>query len=131
MTNEEIERNIHFIIEHQAHFAANVQFLTEQQAKFAASIQKIEEVQARFSSGLQEVKDVIFTVVGVVGKLAEAQKQTHERLDRLGQETDKRIRELAEAQKRTDGRLNAFLGVLERRFSGDGRLRGKRRKRLG
>ncbi len=58
MTNEEIERNIHFIIEHQAHFAANVQFLTEQ-------------------------------------------------------------------------RLNAFIGVLDRRFSDDGRMRGKRKKRLG
>jgi hypothetical protein len=69
MTNEEIERNIGFVI--------------EQQAQFAVNLQKIEAVQAKFGSEMQEMKDVVFTIVGVVGKLAEAQKATDERLEKL------------------------------------------------
>lgn len=122
MTNEEIERNIGFIIEQQAQFVVNLQ-------KLEGNVEKIEKVQAKFSLEMQEVKDVLFTVVSMIGKLADAQRETDERLGRLGQETDERLGRLAEAQKRTDERLSGFIGALEKRFSGNGRVRDKRRKR--
>jgi len=78
VTNEEIEGNIHFIIEHHAHFAANIQFLTERRAKFVANIQKTEEVQARFGEELQEVKDDIFTVADVLIRKAVQRRGSHQ-----------------------------------------------------
>ena len=113
MTNDEIERNIGFIIERQAQFAAN--------------FQKIEEVQARFGSGLREVKDVLLTVVSVVGRLAEAQNQWAE----AQIQTNRQLGILAEAQKETHTRLNTFIIVLERHLGGNGRTRRGRGKRSG
>jgi len=99
MTNEEMEKSIHFII--------------GQQAQFAADLQRLTEVQAGFQTQLGKLSDATLTVVGVVGQIAEAQAKA-----------DAKIAALAEAQARTekqlsetDERLNALINTVERYIS--------------
>ena len=106
MTNGEMEKKIEFII--------------EQQAQFTADIQILREVQAIQAADSRLLKDAVMTVVGLVGKLAEAQERTEAKLDA-------RFTELAEAQTRTDAKvaevaesLNIFINVVERHISGNG-----------
>lgn len=86
MTNEEMERAMQFIV--------------GQQAQFAADIQQMKEVQNTFQRQLTTLTEATLTVVGVVGKLGEAQERTEER-------------------------LNAFITYVERYISGGN---GKKKK---
>ncbi len=110
MTNEEIQRNIEFII--------------GQHAQFAVNFQKIEEAQAKFGSELQEVKDVLFTVVGMVGKLAEAQTSAESRISNL----ETKMTAMTERVDTLAERVDAFIVVVERYIGGNGRAKGKRKR---
>ena len=99
MTNGDLDKKIEFII--------------EQQAQFTADIQALREVQA-----IQT--DAVMTIVGLVGKLAEAQERTEAKLEA-------RFTELAAAQTHTNEkvaevaeRLNIFIDVVERHISRNG-----------
>ena len=96
MTNEEMQRKMEFIVEHQAQFAVN--------------IQKLEEMHSRAAERTGELEGAIVTIVNLVGKLAEGQ----ERLAEGEARADARLAELADSQKRTDERLNAFIVLVER-----------------
>ncbi|HYN24090.1 MAG TPA: hypothetical protein VES69_03495 [Pyrinomonadaceae bacterium] len=100
MTEEEISKKIEFII--------------EQQAQFASDIQALREVQAADSALMKEsyhtLTGAVTTIVGLVGKLAQAQERT-----------DAKVAELTEAQARTDERLNVFIDVVERYISRNGK----------
>lgn len=99
MTNEEIGQRIEFIIEQQAQFTSDIQVLREIQAAET----KLLKEQSR------SLSDAVVTLVGLVGKIAEAQERT-----------EARVSELAEAQARTDGRLNIFINVVEKYISRNG-----------
>jgi uncharacterized protein (DUF885 family) len=106
MTNEEIGQRIEFIIEQQAQFASDIQVLRELQA---ADTKMLKEQYQNLSAA-------VVTVVGLVGKIAEAQERT-----------DKRVAELAEGLARTDAqvselaeRLNIFINVVEKYISRNG-----------
>ncbi len=73
MTYEEMEKTMQFILEQQAQFATDIQQIRELQAGF-------HEVQAKFQTQLGTLTDATLTLVGVVGKVAEAQERTEERL---------------------------------------------------
>ncbi|HEV7798821.1 MAG TPA: hypothetical protein VGO73_11725 [Pyrinomonadaceae bacterium] len=95
MSNEELNKKMEFIVEHQA--------------KFAAEIEIMREVQAEGETRLLELSRAVITVVGLVGQLTEAQTRT-----------DENIKILTEAQARTDERLNLFINVVERHLSENG-----------
>ena len=106
MTNEEIGQRIEFIIEQQAQFTSDIQILREIQA----ADNKLLKEQYR------NLSDAVVSVVGMVGRLAEAQERT-----------DRRIAELAEGLTRTDAnvaelteRLNLFINVVEKYISRNG-----------
>ena len=100
MTNEEIGQRIEFIIEQQAQFASDIQLLRELQA---ADTKLLKEQYRNLS-------DAVVAVVGMVGRLAEAQART-----------DQKVSELTDAQAGTDQRLNIFLNVVEKYISRNGK----------
>jgi len=106
MTNEEIGQRIEFIIEQQAQFASDIQILRELQATDT----KLLKEQYR------NLSDAVVAVVGMVGRLAEAQARTDQRVSELAE----KVSELAEAQARTDERLNIFINVVEKYISRNG-----------
>ena len=106
MTNEEIGQRIEFIIEQQAQFASDIQVLREIQA---ADTKLLKEQYQNLSAA-------VVTVVGLVGKIAEAQERTDKRVDELAEglaRTDAHVAELAD-------RLNIFINVVEKYISRNG-----------
>jgi hypothetical protein len=103
MSNGQLERRMEFIV--------------EQQAKNTIDIQKLQVAQSALTKKHNHLTEALTTVVGMVGKLAEAQEKTEENLT-----------ELANKQAETDGRLNILVDVVERYFSGNGKQRNRSRK---
>jgi len=104
MTNEQFERRMEFIV--------------EQQAKNTVDIQKLQEAQTELTKKHNHLTEALTVVVGMVGRLAEAQERTEEKLT-----------ELTNKQAETDDRLNVLVGVVERYFSGNGQ-RPKRKSQV-
>jgi len=92
MSNEEMNKKMEFIVEHQAKFAADIHILREVQAADAR----------RLSDGL-------IGVIDIVGQLAQSQMKT--------QET---VNSLTEDFSRLTERLNIFINIVERFISGNG-----------
>ena len=86
MTPDEIERTMQFVL--------------QQQAQFATDIQQIDERH-------RQLQDAVIALTGIVGRVAEAQAQSHQ--------------ELAKAQAHLDERLSSFITFVERYISGGGR----------
>ncbi len=104
MNNEERQRQMDFIVEQQAQFAVDILRLKETQ-----------EAEARlWREKYENLTDAMTTVVGIVGKLVEAQ-----------QRTDEQLSDLTTKQGETDDRLNIFINAVERYISEhrDGRAR--------
>ena len=100
MNNEEMQRNMEFIV--------------SQQAQFAADIQKLGEAHVEAEARMTRIEGSVVAIVDLVGKLARSQDRT-----------DSQLAELAAAQKRTDEalaetneRLNSFINFVER-YIGD------------
>ena len=99
MTNEEMEKTIHFILEQQAQFAADMQIVKEQMGKLT---------------------DAVITLTGFIGKVSEAQTETAKAQAMTAEaqaRADEKIAELAEQGRATEERLNAFILIVERYIS--------------
>jgi predicted nucleic acid-binding Zn-ribbon protein len=107
MNNEQFERRMEFIV--------------EQQAQFATDIQQLKEIQSTEAQLWREkhenLTDAMTTVVGIVGKLADAQ-----------QRTDEHLSDLTTKQAETDDRLNVFITIVERFISRNGDSRRVKKK---
>jgi hypothetical protein len=99
MNNEELNKKMEFIVEHQA--------------QFAADIQSMREVHAADS---KLVKDGLIGLVDIVGHLARTQMRSEETVESLAAE----IKLLTAAQAGTDERLNNLINVVERHVGGNG-----------
>ena len=99
-----------------------MEFIVEQQAQFTVDIQQLKETQEAEAKLWREkhsdLTDALTTIVGMVGKLAEAQERTDEQLS-----------ELTNRQAETDDRLNVFINVVERYISGNGKRPASTRRR--
>lgn len=120
MTDEEMarmERNMQFIVEQQAQFAADMQ-------QFRADMQQVREV-------LSSQNQAIVSVVGMVGRLAEVQSEFQKNVDARFTRLEDKLTEYGELAKGTENRLNAFITYVEKYISSrDGGNKGKRRRPL-
>jgi hypothetical protein len=107
MNNEQFERRMVFIVEQQAQFATDIQQLKETQKAEAQLWREKHE----------NLTDAMTSVVGMIGKLAEAQRRTDEHLS-----------ELTTKQAETDDRLNVFITVVERFINRNGNSRRAKKK---
>ena len=110
-------------------FERHMQFIVEQQSQFAVDIQQLKEAQAELTTKHNHLTEALTTVVGMVGKLTEAQNRTDEKLSQAQDRTDEKLLELTNKQAETDDRLNTLIGVVERYFSGNGASPRKPRSR--
>ena len=106
MDSEELNKQIEFIVEHQAKFAAEIEITREVQATDAKLLKEetkllkeetklLKEETKQLKERERTLTDAVLTVVGLVGNLTEAQQRTEER-------------------------LNIFINVVERYISGNG-----------
>lgn len=94
MTNEEIQRTMEFILEHQAQFAANIQRLQEERIRDNPRLTRLEES------------------FQLLVRLAET---TDTRLDRLESSTstlETNMAALAAAQTHTDEQLSVLIDIV-------------------
>jgi vacuolar-type H+-ATPase subunit I/STV1 len=99
MTNEELEKRVEFIIEHQAQLTAKVEELASIQSQSEIRLRRVEES---------------FVLLVQLAKIMDS------RLDTLTQNVDaltEKVTALTDAQKNTDERLNTLIGVVERYIS--------------
>ena len=97
MTNEEFEKRMEFIVEHQAQFASDIQRLKEAQAQTEQIVARLAQVT---HAGFQDV-------TGKINALIDSQMR------------------LTESQSRTDETLRNLIAVVDRYFR-DGRNGGSR-----
>jgi cupin superfamily acireductone dioxygenase involved in methionine salvage len=94
MTNEEMQKTMQFILEHQAQFAANQQ--------------QTDERVSRLETNMAEMAREVSQVTREVGEVTRAQAHMNEV-----------VAAMLDAHKHTEERLDAFIGVLERYISED------------
>jgi hypothetical protein len=113
MSNEEMNKKMEFIVEHQAKFAVEIEIVREVQA---AESKLRNEQNKRLSDGL-------IGLVDIVGSLTRAQIGADGRIDSLAESqkrTDESLKRLSEAQARTEESLNILLNTVERHIHGNG-----------
>lgn len=103
MSEDEIQRKMEFIIDHQAQFAVN--------------IQKLEEADARASERMSKLETGFVSMFNFGVELREAQRQTQEAQRR----TDESLAKLTERVKEVTDRLDNLILVVEQYISGNGR----------
>lgn len=103
---ERMERNMEFIVSHQARFAADIQQVRDAQAQFAADMQQVREVLHTHSKAL-------VSLTGMVGRIAEA----HAALAARTTDLEGKMMELAAAGIQAEDRLSAFITFVEKYIS--------------
>lgn len=120
MTNEELDRKMEFIIEQQAQFSADIEvmrevhaadtiLLKEESKQFKEESKLVKEQIRSLNEAVDSLNAAVTAVVGMVGRLSEAQERTNATMA-----------ELASAQGRTEERLNIFIDVVERHLGRNG-----------
>lgn len=124
MTNDEAER--------MERMQRNMEFIVNQQAQFAADIGKINETLDRHNEVLGKHTDAIVALTGWHGKLVEAQirlTEVQQGHDARMATIETKMKELVDAGKRTDERLDALITTVEKYISS--RNGGRAAKRHG
>jgi predicted nuclease with TOPRIM domain len=122
MTNEEIQERIEFLIEQQSQLTASVD-------RFAAKVDTLVEIQANSETRLSRVEESFVLLVQMARITDERLDVLTDRVsdltDRVSDLTEK-MGALAEAEKNSDERLNTLIGVVERHISEEhnGKSRG-------
>ena len=107
MSDEEMKRQMEFIIEHQAKFASEIDMLREEH----------RIVAEQHAADNKRLTDAVMGVIDIIGGLARAVLEHKHRLDSLTGIVER----LSTAQMRTEERLNNLIGVVERYIGGNGR----------
>jgi chromosome segregation ATPase len=113
MTNEEMQRKMDFIVEHQAQFAANIQRLEEQHQRLAAE-------RLRDQPRIQELEESFKLLVRLAQIMNSRQDSTDVRPDRLDsgvKNLHENMTALAAAQTHTEERLSALIDIVRERWN--------------
>jgi len=103
MTNEEMERAMQFIVEHQARFAASQQEADERLTRTEANV-------AELTADQQQTKDRVARLEANMAEMAQSMANMARSQDHLSEV----VAEMVDSQKHTQDKLDAFIGVLER-----------------
>jgi len=106
MTDEEMNKKMEFIVEHQAKFAAELE-MTRQTHAEDVRLLKYQD---------QRLSDAYISLIDILGNLTRSQTRTDESINRLTEAQRRTDERLAQ----TDERLNIFINVVERYISGNG-----------
>ena len=106
MSNEELNKKMEFIVEHQAKFAAEMEMLRESHA---------EETRLRQQQD-QRLSDAMLSLVDIIGSLTRTQIRTEDRVNLLANDLSR----LAQAQAETAETLKILLNTVERHIAGNG-----------
>jgi hypothetical protein len=107
---ERIERQIAFIIEHQAQAEVRAAQADERAAQADERAKGLDERWARTEEGIRALLTIAEIHEREIGELAETVAEA-------GRVTDQRLNELREAGRATDERLNALINAVERQIS--------------
>jgi hypothetical protein len=128
MTDEERQRTMDFILQHQARFAAGMQRLEEQQSRFAEQQSGLAEQQSRFAEQQSRFADQQSRFAEQQSRFAENQQRMDGRIDQLRRvvlmtvrqfrrerrDLRERIAALVDAQIRTEEAMRSLTATTER-----------------
>ena len=116
MTNEEFEKRMEFIIEHQARFASDIQQLQEAQARTEQSLARTEQALAQTQQAVARTEQTVAETGQIVTRLAHVTSEGFK-------DVTAKIDELVDSQIRTDdglrnltGKVDALVSVVDRYF---------------
>jgi methyl-accepting chemotaxis protein len=121
MDEEKMQRQMEFIVEQQAQFAAKIGQLEENNKQTQENVKRTDENVTRLSGVVERLTGIVERVVDTVGRLAESTREhaesTRERFD----ETGRKIAALVDAQIQTEDtvrklgeRIDNLAAVVER-----------------
>jgi predicted chitinase len=87
-----------------------MEFIVEQQAQFAAQIGQLED-------GLTRLVGVVERVVDTVARLAQVMTERFEAVDRRDDETDRKIAALVDAQIQTEEAVRHLAATVDRHIA--------------
>ena len=125
MNEEERQRQMDFILNQQAQFAADIQKLQESQAELMKSQAELMKSQAELMKSQAETVQIVTRLASVtvegfkqtnakIDILIDAQTRTEERLTKLVESQT----HLAEAQAHTEQRLDALIDIVRKGRNG-------------
>jgi len=131
VSNEEFEKRMEFLVEHQAQFTVDIQQLREAQSRTEGVVVQTGEIVARLATvtleGFKDVNAKINALIDAqiktdekVNALADSQTQTDEKINLLVDsqiKTDERFNALADSQMRTGEDLRNLIAVVDRHLS--------------
>lgn len=107
MNNEELERKMEFIVNHQAQFVVDIEKLHEWQSRFGIEMDKLRESQRETEQIVNRLAYV--TNVGF--------KEVNSKIDALVNcqiDTDEKIKALADSHKQTEEALRKLSATVDR-----------------
>jgi sugar-specific transcriptional regulator TrmB len=121
MTDEERQRTMDFILQHQAHFAVGMQRLEEQQSRFAEQQSRFAEQQSRFaeqqtqfSENQQQFSDNQQRMDRRIDQLRRVVLMTVHQFRRERRDLRERIAALVDSQMRTEEAVRSLTATTDR-----------------
>ncbi|MDX6696128.1 MAG: hypothetical protein QOF02_3731 [Blastocatellia bacterium] len=109
MSEEEWQRKVDFILEHQARLTASQQKAEERFAQNEERIARLEDAQIQTQASLSALAESQARMSEAQARMLKAQEQMYEV-----------VAVVSETHRHTEEKLEAFIGVLER-FMSEGR----------
>lgn len=104
--NDEMQRTMQFILEHQAQFAVNQQKWEENQRRWEDNQRKTEENQQKVEARVTRLEENMVDLARAQAEMARTQTHVNEVMAAM-----------IETHRYTEEKLDAFIGVLERYIS--------------
>ncbi|HEX8499538.1 MAG TPA: hypothetical protein VF659_03020 [Pyrinomonadaceae bacterium] len=105
MDEEKMQRQMEFIVEWQAQFAAKLGQIEDNLARQGEAIERQGENIERQGENIGRLTGVVEQVVDGIARLAQLTLERFEAVDRRADETDRKIAALVDAQIRTEDRV--------------------------